>query len=127
MEELETKKCTKRKADRHVGTEQEGLLTVAKKKLPCSSKACASCPFRSDNHLEFGLVAKALSKKHKQPVPDFFQVLTIRKRITEEAVKAGFLLCHQSVYDSDMNASTTKAIQCSGLAEHVEAKANGQI
>lgn len=91
------------------------------KKKPCS-KACFSCPFRETNHEEFSVVVKALSKHHGQPEPDFFQILTIRRRVVDEAVATGMLLCHSAVYDKGMNANPEFARECAGLIEHLAAK-----
>lgn len=82
-----------------------------------TSKACASCPFRVVNFKEFGAVAKALSKKHGLPEPDFFQVVTVRQRIMDEAIATGSLACHSSIYNNKMNADVTGATPCIGLLE----------
>jgi len=81
------------------------------------SVACASCPFRERNFEEFGEVARALSKKCGQPEPDFFQILTIRQRVIDDAIREGRLQCHSSVYDRDMNAHLTGSVPCVGLEQ----------
>lgn len=84
------------------------------------SKPCASCPFLKTNFKEFNEVAKKLSAKAGQPEPDFFQCVTIRRRVVADAIQNGGLLCHASVYDGEMNA-TKGGTACVGFLEHQEA------
>lgn len=81
-----------------------------------ASKQCVSCPFLETNFKEFNAVATKLSIKEGQPKPDFFQCLTIRQRVVDDALSTGRLLCHSTVYDDAMNA-VGDGKPCAGLSK----------
>lgn len=88
-------------------------------------KPCASCPFLKTNFQEFNAVAKRLSAKAGEPEPDFFQCVTIRRRVVADAIANGGLICHQSIYDSEMNP-TKEGSQCVGYLEQQQQESSDE-
>ncbi len=83
---------------------------------------CPSCPFLPLNFKEFGEVAEKLCAKHGMPKPDFWACPSIRENVTKDALSAGRLQCHKTVYDAEMNPHPEDSRPCAGLEEYLAGK-----
>ena len=81
---------------------------------------CPSCPFLKDNHEEFGVIAKRLCARFGKPEPDFWDCLSIRASVVNEAIEHGHLQCHCTVYDAEMNPHPEGSMPCAGLENHIQ-------
>jgi hypothetical protein len=90
------------------------------------SSPCPSCPFLKTNFQEFNAVAKRLSAKAGEPEPEFIQFVKILRTVVADAIPNVGLICHQSIYDNEMNP-TKEGSQCVGYLEHHQQEnSNGQ-
>ena len=87
-------------------------------------KPCASCPFLPNNNEEFGVIAEKLCEKFNQPRPNFWAKLSIRENVKNDAISSGQLICHCSIYDSEMNMRPEKGTPCVGLRNYLDKNEN---
>jgi hypothetical protein len=66
------------------------------------SEQCPSCPFREGNEKEFGEIVQRL-KAAQGPNPDLASEEHARAVICGEVRHRGDFLCHNTVYDAEMN------------------------
>lgn len=79
-------------------------------------KPCASCPFIKGNYEEFNTVVNRLRAAIGAEPLDFFQCITARERVIEEAFATWRFACHASVYNGAME-QTGDPVACAGFEE----------
>lgn len=80
---------------------------------------CASCPFRTDNDLEFGTTVNLLRRAtmgRGWRLADTSEVTFARHSVAFDALSRGDFMCHTTVYDKSMTKQLPQAgwQQCPG-------------
>ncbi len=100
--------------------EKQKARKLWRPKLPELSDQCASCPFRTDNKVEFTDVVQGLRRKMGMiGTPSTFDVFVARTKIARECKDRGDFACHHTVYDSAMNIKPVSEYrQCYGATKY---------
>ena len=89
-------------------------------KYPELPEACASCPFRKDNEVEFGVIVGRLQKMFGVPVDmGRMAVFYARHTIEDDVRNRGDFYCHGTVYNKDMSErDPSERRQCKGASDY---------
>lgn len=104
---------TTKKPNKELQRQMRQHWTPKRKEMP---EQCVSCPFRKDNDPEFKAVLDKLVKANRGGIAD---TDAARFMIRKETALMGDFICHQSVYDENMDLRDKSAHrQCPGATKH---------
>ncbi len=106
---------TNTEARRNERRQMRQLWTPKRKEMP---EQCASCPFRTGNDAEFGLVIAKLCEASGERMTAVTADMA-RFKLKLETETLGDFICHQSAYDKDMAMRPpVDWRQCPGATRH---------